>query len=73
MRKLSVLAIVVAFVGFAGVGPAAANGGAMGDPSAHQREIQATCDAQRRGEIRGYPSGCPSWDIDPAVQRRSSR
>jgi hypothetical protein len=72
MRKLSVLAIVMAFVGLAGVGPAAANGN-MGDPSAHQRQIQETCDAQRRGEIPGYPSACPSWAIDAPVQPRLSR
>jgi hypothetical protein len=70
MRKLSVVAIVMAFVGFAS--EAAANGG-MGDPSQHQRDIQSTCDAQRRGEIPGYPSGCPSWAIDSPVQSRNGR
>jgi hypothetical protein len=72
MRKLLVLAIVISFVGFTGVGQAVANGN-MGDPSAHQRQIQETCDAQRRGEIPGYPSACPSWAIDPQVQPRLSR
>jgi hypothetical protein len=72
MRKLLVLAIVISFVGFTGVGQAVANGN-MGDPSAHQRQIQETCDAQRRGEIPGYPSACPSWAIDTPVQPRLFR
>jgi hypothetical protein len=68
MRKLSVVAIVIAFVGFTGVGRAVANGN-MGDPSAHQRQIQENCDAQRRGEYPSYPNACPSWAIDKPVQR----
>jgi len=72
MRKLSVVAIVIAFVGVVGVGKAGANGG-MGDPSVHQKEIQANCEAQRRGELPGYPSACPSWALDTPVQPRLSR
>jgi hypothetical protein len=68
MRKLSGVAIVIAFVGFAGAGQAMANGN-MGDPSAHQRQIQETCEAQRRGEYPGYPNACPSWATDKPVQR----
>jgi hypothetical protein len=72
MRKLSLVAMFMAFAGFAGVGQAVANGN-MGDPSAHQRQIQENCDAQRRGEIPGYPSACPSWAIDTPVQPRLFR
>jgi hypothetical protein len=69
MRKLSILATVLD-IAIAGAGPAIAGGG-MGDPSAHQRQIQETCDKQRRGEIPGYPSGCPSWALP--VDSRTSR
>ena len=72
MRRLSILATVLAFVGFAGVDRAAANGN-MGDAGAHQREIQAICDRQKRGEIPGYPSGCPSWAIDTPVHSNAWR
>lgn len=72
MRKLSVMELLISFVGFADVGQAMANGN-MGDPSAHQRQIQENCDAQRRGEIPGYPNACPSWAIDTPVQPRLSR
>jgi hypothetical protein len=72
MRTLWLGAIVLSLVGFAGVGGAVANGN-MGDPSAHQRQIQETCDAQRRGEIPGYPGACPSWATDPPVQKSRSK
>lgn len=72
MRNLSVATTVIAFVGIVGVDKAVANGG-MGDPSAHQRQIQEICAAQKRGEIPGYPSGCPLWDLDPPVQPRNAR
>ncbi len=68
MRKFSVVAIVIAFAGFAGVGQAVANGN-MGDSSAHMRQIQETCEAQRRGEYPSYHNACPSWATDKPVQR----
>jgi hypothetical protein len=72
MRRFSIFATGLAFLGFAGADGAAAAGN-MGDPSAHQRELQEICDKQKRGEIPGYPSGCPSWDIDPPANSKASR
>ena len=57
MRNMSIVAIVAATVGFASAGQAVAGGG-MGDVSAHMRQDQAICDAQRRGEYPRYHNAC---------------
>lgn len=56
MRNFSIVALIAASVGFAGVGQADAMG--MGDPSASMRANQAICDAQRRGEYPRYHDAC---------------
>ena len=68
MRKISIVAMAMALAGFAGGGQAAAAGN-MGDPSAHMRQMEETCAAQRRGEYPNYHNACPSWDTDKPVQR----
>jgi len=68
MRNLSFVVIIMAVVGLASVGQAAANGN-MGDPSAHMRQMEETCAAQKRGEYPKDHNACPSWDIDKPVQR----
>jgi hypothetical protein len=68
MRDLSIVVIVAASVGFAGVGPAVAGGG-MGDPSASMREMRAICDAQRRGEYPRTYDACLPGDHDKSARR----
>jgi hypothetical protein len=72
MRRLSIVAVVIALIGFGGTGNAFAMGN-MEDPSAHQRQIQDTCDTQRLGEIPSFPNACPSWAIDKPVYRSFPR
>ena len=57
MRKSSILALAAIAAALSSPGPAAANGG-MGDSSAHVREMQAICEAQKRGEIPRNPDAC---------------
>jgi hypothetical protein len=58
MIRFSMAAIGAAWVCVSGVGPAFAASGGMGDPSAHTRELNAICDAQRRGEYPRYHEAC---------------
>ena len=57
MLRILQVASIFAAVAFVGAGPAAAGGG-MGDVSAHMKEINAICDAQRRGEAPPTPNMC---------------
>jgi hypothetical protein len=68
MRKVLHAAAFIGLASLAGAGQVRANSGGMGDPSVHQRQIQENCDKQRRGEIPGYPSACPSWAIASPAQ-----
>ena len=68
MRKASVVALIIALGGLASVRQAAANGN-MGDVGAHMRQMEETCEAQRRGEYPRYHNACPYWDTEKPVQR----
>ncbi len=57
MRYLSIIALLAASLGYVGVGEAFAMGG-MGDPSTNQRENNARCDAQKRGEYPRDHNAC---------------
>ena len=75
MRIFSIVALVAASVGVASVGNAVAgNMGGMGDVSAHMREDQAICDAQRRGEYPRYHNAClPDYRPSPEYPVSSNR
>ncbi len=71
MRKFSRIALFFAAAGVVSAGPAFANGGGMGDPSTHIREMNAGCDAQRRGEAPPYPNLClPEYPLGPVSEDR---
>ena len=61
MRNLSTVVLIVASFAVSGIGSAVAgnmSNGNMGDPSAGMRQMQAICDAQRRGEYPRYHDAC---------------
>jgi hypothetical protein len=71
MRKSLLVALLSAAVGVIGLGQAFANGGGMGDPSMHMKEMNAECDAQRRGEAPPYPNLClPEYPLGPVTRDR---
>jgi len=72
-RNVQKMIISMAIVGFVGVGSAAAGGG-MGDVNAHVKELNAICDAQRRGEVPATPSLClPEIPPGPVYRDHSER
>jgi hypothetical protein len=70
MRNLSIVLLIVASFALSGIGSAVA--GNMGDPSAGMRQMQAICDAQRRGEYPRYHDAClPDYPDRSGISNKS--
>lgn len=74
MRKISRVQWFIVAAGLVSAGPAFATGGGMGDPSTHIREMNALCDAQRRGQAPPNPNMClPEYPLAPVARDRHDR